>query len=113
MLAAACHPEFFEYSDQEAFVIYVEHVSFQLYHCSFPKEYLREVYDTGEVKTSRVTLNKTRSYDFCNVNDRGEWLKVFVALLLYLVSGESKVGYLNMNHEKNLLHKVSHDIFHC
>ena len=48
----------------------------------------------------------TKAYDFCDVVERGEWLEVFVALVQYLVSGESKVGFLNKSHPWNLIHKV-------
>ena len=51
-------------------------------------------------------LTHTKSYDFAKVDERGNWLEVFVALIQYLVSGESKVGFLNKNHPWNLIHKV-------
>ena len=51
-------------------------------------------------------LNRTKAYDFCNVDERGEWFDVFVALIKYLLSGESKVGFLNNSHPRNLIHKV-------
>jgi hypothetical protein len=111
MLAAVCHPEFFEYSEQEAYVIYIHHTSFQLYHCRFPQAYITEAYDNGEVQNSTVTLNKTQRYDFCYIEDRGKCLEVFVALIRYLISGESKVCFLNKSHRKNLLHKVILDNF--
>jgi hypothetical protein len=59
--------------------------------------------------TEEVILNRTKAYDFCNVEERGEWLDVFVALMQYLLSGESKVGFLNNQHPWNLIHKVHHD----
>ena len=86
-------------------MIYIRHTSFQLYHCQFPKDYLHELYHTGET-TGEVTLHTTKPYDFCDVAERGEWLEIFVALVQYLVSGESKVGFLNKNHPRNLIHKV-------
>ena len=51
-------------------------------------------------------LDRTKMYDFCNVEERGEWFDVFVALIQYLLSGESKVGFLNKSHPRNLIHKV-------
>lgn len=107
MLGAVCHPEFFDYTDLEAFVIYIQHTTFQLYHCYFPRAYLHELYHHGEPTTSDgVVLNKSKEYDFRNVDERGEWFDVFVALIRYLLSGESKVGYLNNSHPRNLIHKV-------
>jgi hypothetical protein len=53
-----------------------------------------------------VTLNRTKTYDFADVCQRGEWFDLFVALLQYLKSGEAKVGYLNQLHPKNALHRV-------
>jgi hypothetical protein len=53
-----------------------------------------------------VTLNRTKAYDFANVEERGEWFDVFVALIQYLLSGESKVGYLNNLRSENPIHKV-------
>ena len=52
-------------------------------------------------------LNRTRAYGFCDVQERGEWFDVFVALIKYLLSGESKVGFLNNQHPRNLIHKVT------
>lgn len=86
-------------------MIYIRHTSFQLYHCQFPKDYLYELYHTGET-TGKVTLHTTKAYDFCDVAERDEWLDIFVALVQYLISGESKVGFLNKNHPWNLIHKV-------
>ena len=80
-------------------------MSFQLYHCQFPKDYLHELYHTGETMRE-VTLHTTKPYDFCDVVERGEWREIFVVLVQYLVSGESKVGFLSKNHPRNLIHKV-------
>jgi hypothetical protein len=44
-------------------------------------------------------------YDFCDPRERGEWLDVVIALIEYLRSGESKVGFLNKSLEKNMLYK--------
>ena len=117
MLAAVCHPEYYNYSNQEvlphtirskfqAFVVFITHTSFQLYHCKLPSEYLRSIHDKGIVNGEGVTLSSTRLYDFCEPADRREWLAVFVALIEYLRSGESYVGPLNMRVEKNMIHKV-------
>ena len=95
----------FELNHEKAFVILNRHTSFQLYHCYFPSSYLKHVYENGVADTS-VILNRTRSYDFANVRERGEWFDIFIALLQYLKSGESKVGYLNAMHPKNPLHRV-------
>jgi hypothetical protein len=38
---------------------------------------------------------------------RGDWLDVLIALIQYLQSGQSKVGFLNNNVERNMIHKVS------
>ena len=51
-------------------------------------------------------LNRTKTYDFRRVEERGEWFDVFVALIQYLLSGESKVGFLNNSHPQNLIHKA-------
>ena len=53
-----------------------------------------------------MDLKSSKLFDFCDVGERGEWLDAFVALIQYLVSGESKVGFLNKNHPRNLIHKV-------
>src|SRR5436189_3495869 len=106
--------------DIQAYVIYIRHTSFQLYHCHFPQQYLKRVYSDGEVSefdgvgnpSEGVTLKHTKPYDFSKVDERGEWLDIFVALVQYLVSGESKVGFLNKNHQWNLIHKVRFRFFH-
>jgi hypothetical protein len=87
-------------------VVFLTHTSFQLYHCHLPSDYLRGIHDNGNVEGDGVTLSSTRLYDFCNPQERGEWLDIFVALIEYLKSGESRVGPLNNQIQKNLIHKV-------
>lgn len=41
--------------------------------------------------------------------DRGQWLDVLIALIEYLRSGESKVGFLNKAMERNMLNKGVED----
>jgi hypothetical protein len=50
-------------------------------------------------------LRSTPPYDFCKPDAREKWLQIFVALIEYLRSGESKVGFLNKSLEPNYLHK--------
>lgn len=87
-------------------MILVKHTSFQLYHCSFDKDYLREIHDQGQVSKG-VTLCASSPYDFCNQTARGEWLDIFIALIQFLKSGESKVGNLNNALLNNMIHKVT------
>jgi hypothetical protein len=86
--------------------MFIFHTSFQLYHCKFPKHYLNDIYDTGFSNT-RVNLECTPMYDFCNPDERGQWCDIYVALVEYLRSGESKVQWLSQSHPRNLIHKVS------
>jgi len=53
-----------------------------------------------------VQLQCTPMYDFCDPEQRGQWIDIFVALVEYLRSGESKVQWLSASHPKNLIHKV-------
>lgn len=104
------------------FAIFITHTSFQLWHCVFPVSYLRTVrYPTetagtaasgttgtevsGTPPSSGVVLRCSRAYDFANVAERGAWLDVLVGLVLYLRSGESRVGYLSKALGRNRLHK--------
>jgi len=88
-------------------VIYIKHASFQLYHCTFPQKYLHALYENGKPDNEdQVVLNRTKFYNFAESEERGEWFDVFVALIRYLVSGESKAGFLNKHHPANLLNKV-------
>jgi hypothetical protein len=102
------------------FTIFITHTSFQLYHCHFPSSYLESIHlhppasspnphDLETASAPGVTLRSTRLYDFCDVDHRGEWLDILVALIEYLRSGESKVGFLNKSLEKNMLHKSVED----
>ena len=86
-------------------MILVKHTSFQLYHGLFDKDYLREIHDQGQVSKG-VMMCASPPYDFCNPAARGEWLDIFVALIQYLKSGESKVGNLNKSLPNNMIHKV-------
>lgn len=52
-----------------------------------------------------MTLKVTPPYDFCNLERRGDWFDIVVALVQYLQSGESRVGFLNNIAPKNMLHK--------
>jgi len=69
---------------------------------------LHELYHDGEPDPTSegVTLKRTKSYNFSDIGERGKWLEVFVALIQYLLSGESKVGYLNNSRQENRIHKV-------
>jgi len=60
---------------------------------------------SGTAATSSVVLRCSRAYDFSNVAERGAWLDVLVALVLYLQSGDSRVGYLSKTLRRNRLHK--------
>ena len=82
------------------------HTRFQLYHCKFPREYLIQLRDKG-ISDMTVTLNRTKMYDFADLEHRAEWFDLYIALLQYLISGEAKVGYLNREHPKNALDKVT------
>lgn len=114
-------------------MIYIQHTSFRLYYCCFPVAYLSSLYHTGEPpppppegpesvavesagpesggtpspsETGGVTLLRTREYDFADSSERAGWFDIFVALVRYLLSGESKVGYLNGGRGKeNPIHK--------
>jgi len=50
-------------------------------------------------------LSSTKPFDMCNPVARGEWLDILIALIEYLRSGTSKVGYLNNSLENNRLDK--------
>jgi hypothetical protein len=114
MLAGICHEEFYRYSDQEvftaascslaityfqAFAIFITHTSFRLYHAFFPKSYLQSLQATGSVH-QEIQLSASRLYDMCDPDERGQWLDVLIAMVEYLRSGESKVGYLNNSGEE-------------
>ena len=53
-----------------------------------------------------VILQSSPLYDFCKVEQRGEWIRILVALIEFLRSGESKVGYLNKTLGRNMIHKA-------
>ena len=76
-----------------------------MYHCRFPRDYLRSIHDIGVVDEVGVTLSATQLYDFRNPEERRRWFDIVVALLEYIRSGESHVGYLNKDVVKNMLHK--------
>jgi len=109
------------------FTIFIMHTSFQLWHAKFPASYLRGLrYPTDPTPAPapapaptptpapapapaapevRITLRCSRAYDFANVPERAAWLDVLVALVRYLQSGESRVGYLSRALRRNRLHK--------
>jgi len=70
-------------------------------------DYLVEIHDIGEIISDQsLTLQITQRYDFCDPEQRGLWIDIFVALVEYLRSGESKVQFLSASHPRNLIHKV-------
>ena len=85
-------------------MIFVTHVFFQLYHCSFDKIYLEQIYKQGRVSKG-ATLCSTPPYDIRN-RSSGELVDILVALIQYLKSGESKVANLGNVLTKNVIHKV-------
>jgi hypothetical protein len=56
-------------------------------------------------ESEQIKLSSTRLYDFCDPSDRGEWLDITIALIEYLRSGTSRVGFLNNAINKNMLRK--------
>ena len=50
-------------------------------------------------------MSATRLYDFYIPGERGNWCDIVIALIEYLRSGESQVGYLNNDVMQNMLHK--------
>ena len=92
-------------SNIQAFAIFITHTSFQLYHSTFTSSYLRSIHNTQSPPHGEgTTLRSTRLYDFCDPVDRAGWLDILIALVEYLRTGESRVGYLNRRMEKNMLH---------
>ena len=89
----------------QAFAIFIQHTSFQLYHCEFPRDYLRTVHDDGVINEAGVTLKMTPPYNFCDGGKQEQWFDIVVALVQYLQSGVSRVGFLNCNAPWNMLHK--------
>lgn len=93
------------------FAICITHTSFQLYHATFPSAYLKQIHDTGNVDNDSpgVTLKSTKLYDFCVPGQRAEWLDILVALIEYIRSGESRIGFVNKAMANNMLHKTEED----
>lgn len=73
---------------------------------------MQQIHDTGNVapETEGITLTSTKLYDFCDPTERAEWLDILIALIEYLRSGESKVGFLNKSMDNNMLHKVQEEL---
>jgi hypothetical protein len=82
-----------------------------LYHATFPSAYLKQIHDTGNVDNDSpgVTLKSTKLYDFCVPGQRAEWLDILVALIEYIRSGESRIGFVNKAMANNMLHKTEED----
>ena len=84
---------------------------FQLYHATFPSAYLRQIHDKENIdqNTIGVTLTSTKLYDFCIPAQRAEWLDILIALIEYIRTGESEIGFVNKAMKKNMLHKSEED----
>ena len=66
----------------------------QIYHANFPSSYLRSLNLNG-IPLSGITLERTAVFDMVKPNDRVEFLDAFVGILSYLLSGNSRVGFLS------------------
>ena len=56
-----------------------------------------------------MTLKSTKLYDFCVPDQRAEWLDILIALIEYIRSGESRIGFVNKAMANNMLHKMEED----
>lgn len=72
---------------------------------------MKQIHDTGNVDNDSpgVTLKSTKLYDFCVPGQRAEWLDILVALIEYIRSGESRIGFVNKAMANNMLHKTEED----
>jgi hypothetical protein len=90
-------------------VIHARHSSVSIYYCRFPNQYLSEISQYGNsflakrTFTDKVKLFRTNKYSLRDTTERVELFRFLTKLLWYLVSGESKVGYLS-NYPDNPLH---------
>ena len=108
--------EYFRYEDQEVFSLpspsltrltprHLQYLSPMRPSSKFPKDHLKEIYDSG-FSNIKISLQCTPMYDFCEPEERGQWCDIFVPLVGYLLSGESKAQWLIKSHPRNLILKV-------
>jgi len=84
-----------------------------IYYCKFPNQYLADISKFGKKFLThpnrnfrgKVKLLRTNKYSLRNTGERVAIFKLIAKLLWYLISGESRVGFL-YNYPDNPLHDI-------
>ena len=84
----------------QSFVFHARHATFYIFYAKFPNTYLRDIVRHGADYKARVTtpvevvIQQSRPFRMRKPKDNAEFFKLVSKLLYYLVSGQSRTGYL-------------------
>jgi hypothetical protein len=91
-------------------VINIYQSSFRIFQATFPKEYLEEIYLTGN-PTKDIIVKRTRGYEMLDPADRGAFFEVVVGLLRAISAGVVRTGYVWAGLPNNPIHGVPHPLY--
>ena len=84
----------------KSFVLHARHATFYLFYVIFPNSYLRDIAKYGSEYLIRVTnperiiIRQSRPFRMRLPHHQASFFRLLAQLLCYLVSGNSRVGYL-------------------
>jgi hypothetical protein len=84
----------------KSFVLHARHATFYIFYAKFPNTYLRDIVRYGAEYKARVTapievsIQQSRPFRMRKPKDNAEFFKLISKLLYYIVSGQSRTGYL-------------------
>ena len=76
------------------FLVHGHHCELRLYYCKFSDTYLRSIYYGGWPE-EQLALQRSKSYDMLEPEERVEFFDIMVALIWKVLAGEVKTGYLD------------------
>lgn len=84
----------------QSFVFHARHATFYIFYAKFPNRYLRDIVHYGAEYKTRVTppeeviIQQSRPFRMRKPKDNAEFFKLISKLVYYIVSGQSRTGYL-------------------
>jgi hypothetical protein len=84
----------------QSFVLHARHATFYIFYAKFPNTYLRDIVRYGAGYKTRVTppveviIQQSRPFRMRKPKDNAEFFKLVSKLLYYIISGQSRTGYL-------------------
>lgn len=84
----------------QSFVFHARHATFYLFYAKFPNTYLRDIilhgaeYKNRVIPPTQIIIQQSRPFRMRKPSDNAAFFELVAKLLYYLVSGQSRTGYL-------------------